>query len=987
MSGSPMSEIVSGYVEEVRTYIPMLIRGLDSLGKDPEQREITEELHRLVHTIKGASLMVGIPGLSNIALQMEMALADILAGKLAFSEAASEVMTGTVGQFEAYCDGLAGDGVASRSLLREAVLAYRRLRGLPPEEDEAAVALLTEGVPEHEGGGIGGTADEEVPEIIELMEAEAVPEPQVPEPVRPAPDIPEIPPELLESFYEEAREHLEDLDSALNILESEVREPLPVSPDQKEVIRRIRRSVHTLKGAAAVIGLANVSAWGHTMEDFLDWLYEEAREISPETVALLMDSGDLLAHITENPADPRTDKCQDLNARYADLIRRVTAASAPVPATEPVAKTEEAAVAAKTDTCASASLPVTDPSQPDLLSHPNRTLRVGTERVDSLVNLAGELIIVASAFDQKFGIFTDGLSELEMARNRIREIARNMEVGYEVKALTGLRPGRQGQPPSGEAVAHEALPHLEDFDSLELDRYSELSLIIRTLNESAIDLSAIYSRLSGLGSEFEGHFNRQQVLLSELQDKVMQIRMLPMSGLSNKLRRTVREVSKKLGKKVRLVITGENIELDRMIWDKLTDPFMHLMRNAVDHGIDTPERRREKGKPPMATLKLGASREGNQVVIRISDDGNGLDYGAIRKKALRAGLIGEGDDIPEEELAALIFKPGLSTRDTISEVSGRGVGMDVVRENIHDLKGTVRVASWPGKGTRFVIRIPLTLAAVRALLFTVAGRTFAVALTEVREIVRVDPRNLIRQPRYALRLGDDILPLRSLREILHIEKTGDRSAPTSPAPVVLVLQAGDTREAFEVDALAGQREIVIKSTGSHLRHVRGISGVTITGDGSVVPILNIPELIGGRTDFSEPAGVSYEGTALSETERPLSVLVVDDSVSIRQVVSRLIEEQGWEARTAKDGIDALEKLQKGKPDLIILDIEMPRMNGYEFLSALRADSRYPDIPVIMLTSRATGKHQEKASALGASGFMIKPYNNNEFIDLILRLTA
>jgi len=945
------------------------------------------ELHRVVHTIKGASLMVGIPGLSHIAQQMEDLLSDILAGKLKLTEPVFRVLLFVTGHFQTYCDDLAEKGVPAREMLRKTMVAGRRLRGLPKSEDESATASLLETVPETEGGReeneSGAEEDEEMAALLELarMEAAAQEDTEASEEVpaeiqaeESAPAaMPEIMPELLESFYEESKEHLEELDSSLNSLESRITAPGPMSPAVKETIRKIRRAVHTLKGAAAVIGLSNISAWGHIMEDFLDWLYEGTQDIRPETVSLLMESADLLARIVALPQDPQKSKVQALQTRYKEIMKTGD------PGASSAAETE---TAARADDQTEMQEPgEADDRGTDIFSRQTQTLRVGTEKVDELVNLIGELMIASGAFDQQMSIFAEAIHELERSRERVREIARNMELEYEVRALGGLASRPVSSRRSG--IAGTDKPEFGDFDSLELDRYSELSLIIRTLNESAIDVSAIFSRLSNLHSDFDGHLNRQRVLLSEVQDKMMRIRMIPMSTLGNKLRRTVREVAKVLKKKIRLVIVGEEIELDRLIWEKITDPLMHLLRNAADHGIEMPDVRKEKGKPPMAVIRLEASREGNQVVIRISDDGAGLDYRAIRKKARKAGLLDENSDIAEEELAALIFRPGFSTKDSISEVSGRGVGMDVVRENIQSLKGNVRVHSWKDKGTRFTIRIPLTLAAIRALLFAVGGRTYAIALNEIREIIRADAQNMIKVPKRAIRVGNELLPITCLREYLF---PGASETEQSHTPIVLVTECGGKAEALEIDALLGQQEIVIKGTGTHLRHVRGISGVTIVGDGTVVPILNIPELLGMEADTGSMRGSPAEAPAPG-TENPLNVMVVDDSISIRQVVSRLMEDQGWKVKTAKDGLDALEKLGEGKPDIIILDIEMPRMNGYEFLGALSAEPEYRGIPVVMLTSRATAKHQDRAIGLGAKGFMVKPYNDNEFIDLVLKLTG
>ena len=1136
MSRSPRDEIIRGYVEEVKTYIPSLIQGIDTLRKTPEQYHALEEIHRLVHTIKGASSMVGIYGLSYIAYQMEEAISEILSGAIPLDHQTLDVMRFTVDQFQKYCDDLVSKGVNARAMLTETALAFRRLKNLPQEEDASALAQILENIPEYEGktdapqetgddlpsaelmehfyeqaeGALNGlhqavnamekpsgyeknivrirealiklrnaaltvrltdfaqwleglenfsdrfcgnvseiTHDvvamlRDSAEMIELLianpeearseEAMSMLEKFTPPPtpplkgegsIKPLPsspisppslsgkgdgglgaeeDEPEILPELLESFYDEAKEHIEDLDGSLNLLESQIVEPMEMSSGQRETVRKIRRSVHTLKGASAVIGLSNIASWAHLMEDFLDWLFETAQTINPEIVGVLVDSADLLERIIANPKNSQSYKAQAIQSVYNRIMG---IQPQPLPETEresllptppsPFRRGGQGGEV-KLEEMLSPRILFSDLSEEEeeIVGEPiqqqqGRTLRVGMEKVDELVNLSGELFIALSAFDQKMELLSDSITELDLSRNRLKDIARDMEVGYEVKALerkleTAIS-GRDYAPVEKSPIDYihqDDDEKFEDFDSLELDRYSELSLIIRMLNESAIDIGAIYSHLTNLYTDFDGHINRQRVLLSELQDKMMRVRMVPMAAITNKLRRIVRDVSGKLGKKIRLVITGAEIELDRVIWEKITDPMMHLLRNAADHGIEPPALRQTMGKPSVATIRLSASREGNQVVIRVTDDGSGLNYDAIRETARKAGLSDRIEEMNEEELTSLIFRPGFSTRGKISEVSGRGVGMDVIRENVQELKGTIRVSSWQGKGTQFTIRIPLTLAAVRALLLVSNGQQFALALNEVSEIMRIDPANITREPEDAATIGNKVLPLYYLSKILNMKRKEDSSESVSSFehPIVLVIHAGGRKAALIIDSIVGQREIVIKSTGSHLRHVKGISGATIMGDGSVVPILNLEELIWGKTVVPD---MTFAASGIAP-EKVLEIMIVDDSVSIRQVVSRLIEEQGWKAHTAKDGLDALEKLRDIRPDIIVLDIEMPRMNGYEFLSAVKADMTYQNIPVVMLTSRTTAKHREKALALGAKGFTIKPYNKDEFVNVILKLT-
>lgn len=1042
---SPAYEIVTGYIEEVRTYLPEMEKGLAGLADAGSAEAAVNDISRLATTVRQASSLVGLPGLSAIAGVMNASLADIPTDNPAAvtPEVIAHFKT-LIARLDDYCDQVVADGAPARQIVEELLIDRAKAFGVP--EDTVPDGIDIESLPVIEGGAPAekdedGEEDEDIidpgDEIVmpddplfadavsdvddlsdimalsESLEAELpeieplddetpdeTPPSPVPEPEEtpiPIPDLSAIPDELLDSFYQESREHLEDLDTAMTTLESSVTGPTPISDLLREVVRKIRRSVHTLKGASAVIGLSTIAAWGHAFEDFLDWLYEDATELTPEIIALLVESEDLMTYLVENPKDPKVDRIKAFKARFAGIISTSKGAPGRVAAPTPVNKAQTAPDQESQETASSAEamtvrvapdVDAGDESGESTLSDAQarsaHTLRVETERVDDLVNLIGELIIVTSAVEQQISFFTETLNELEWSRNRLREIARSMEVGFEVKALGNLSLFQSAGQAGG---AMSLLPSLsEDFDALELDRYSELNMVIRTLNESAIDVGSIFSRLTGFYTEIDGALNRQRVVLSELQDKMMGVRMVPLRSLSSKLRRTAREVAKFLKKKVRMVIEGEDIELDRLIWDRLTDPLMHLLRNAIDHGIEQEETRRNRGKSPVATLKLAAAREGNQVVIRISDDGKGLDFDGIRRRAVSAGLLNPGSDPSEDELAAFIFKPGFTTKDAISEVSGRGVGMDVVRENIQEIKGAIRVTSRSGVGTRFTIRIPLTLAAVRALLFGLGERTFAIALNEVKEIVRTEADNLIEAPWPSVRLGKEVIPITSLAELL-LPRRDERPIIERGHHLLLIVEVNGQRKALEIDRLIAQREIVIKSTGTHLRYVRGISGVTIVGDGSVVPILNVGELIGESIIDGGAVGRSTapdEGETVMETA-PLTIMVVDDSVSIRQVVSRLIEDQGWRVVTAKDGLEALERLRQTRPDLIVLDIEMPRMNGYEFLMAIRAEPEYKDVPVLMLTSRATTKHQEKAMNLGAKGFVFKPYNSNEFIDVILKL--
>ncbi len=1013
MSSPANFEIIKDFIAEVDGYIPTLLNGLQSLKNGAEPGQVLEESHRLAHTIKGASSLVGLKGLGQIAFQMEGYLEDLIAGKCEYTEDTSGALQQTVEMFREYCTGYLKGGVASRAMLRTAAEAFCSVRGLSNEAHHQALNDLLASVPETEGhqapadseteqnpatvndphdpypaefrtGGESGMVGGILPPEEHFFGANEDEVITTASPVKAAIDLP---PELLEGFYEEAEEHLEDLRRSLRTLESQVKEAVSLSPAMREEIRRVRRSVHTLKGAAAVIGLSDFATYAHSLEDLLDWLYEEAGEITPAVVALLTESSDLLERIIADPQTAHCTKAESLKAQYQKLLTQKRMDGAGVSKVDPddgeqtsileLNEILQAEKASSTDRKPSEAeyRPPADEAENKAPAGTRfaKTLRVNMERFDNLVNLAGELIITLSAFDQKMETFNGAVTDLELYRERIRQIARDLEVSYEVKALERL----QTLPDEIQKA------DFADFDTLELDRYSELNLIIRKLNESAVDVGALHTQLSHLYSDFDGRLTRQRVVLSELQDKMMRARMTPISIITDKLRRTVREVAANLDKKVELVITGEDIELDKHVWEKIADPLMHLLRNAADHGIESQTARKSAGKPPVATIRLEAFRSGNQVVLRIADDGAGLDFPAIRATVRKLKLSDRADEMSEQELSQYIFYPGFSTRDAISEISGRGVGMDVVKESIQNLKGVIHVTSRKAQGTQFTIRIPLTLAAVRALIFTACGRTYAVALNEISEIIRMNPADIMGPDRDALRLKDEVLPLFYMADLLNPGKKDAQDGAKAGNPVTLVVDTGGRRGALVIDSLAGQKEIVIKNLGSHLRYVKGISGATIMGDGSVIPILNLDELLWSRDTIMETGRTDGD----LRPQKELSMMVVDDSVSIRQVVSRLLESQGWKVMSAKDGLEAFDRLRDSRPDLIVLDIEMPRMNGFEFLSAFRAQAVYQDIPVIMLTSRAAAKHRDKARALGADGFMIKPYNDEKFINLILKLTS
>jgi chemosensory pili system protein ChpA (sensor histidine kinase/response regulator) len=404
---------------------------------------------------------------------------------------------------------------------------------------------------------------------------------------------------------------------------------------------------------------------------------------------------------------------------------------------------------------------------------------------------------------------------------------------------------------------------------------------------------------------------------------------------------------------------------------------MHILRNCVDHGIETAAVRREKGKPEPASVRIEAQQRGSFVVLRISDDGAGIDMTGLREKLRATGLLSNPESVPDVDLLPYLFRTGLSTRDEISQVSGRGVGLDVVQKNIQELRGTVHVETRAGEGTVFVIRIPITLSINKAILVTAGERLYAIPLQDIVEINSVALAEIAGGDG-RLSWREEQLPVMDLSVLLQQRGPLGLQAKATGNCSVLIIHTGKGHVAVMIDEVRNQREIVIKDLGSYLSHVKGVSGVTILGDGSLIPVLNLSDLV----DESTPVPAEEKAPQLQARELPLQVLIVDDSISVRQSIARLIRNQSWRSEMAVDGVDALEKLESVQPDAIILDIEMPRMNGYEFLSILRKNEKFRSIPVVMLTSRTSDKHRAKAEELGVDYYLNKPFQEEAFLQLL-----
>ena len=601
------------------------------------------------------------------------------------------------------------------------------------------------------------------------------------------------------------------------------------------------------------------------------------------------------------------------------------------------------------------------------LSSGQELVRVDADLLDSLLNGAGEISIFQSRLNQQAHSFDFSLRELSQTVVRLREQLRNLEAETEAEILHRHQQDAEED---------------EDFDPLELDRYSNIQQLSRALAETASDVASINDLLQDLSNETDTLLTQQARVTTEVQDGLMQTRMVPFQRHVPRLARIVRQAAAEAGKSAELIVEGASGELDRQVLECMLPAFEHLLRNAVVHGLESPQKRRESDKDESGQVTLKLKREGSEVLVEVSDDGSGLDLDAIRRKAREQGLLSEGEEISDVDAAELILVPGLTTAGELTQTAGRGVGMDVVNNEIKNLGGSMRIETTPGEGTRFLIRLPYTLAITNALIVKVGEETFALPLPTVEGVTRVPKDSLLQM----LTEDEPTVDYGGIQyRIQHLGTyvgAAPSAFPEDDSSVALILvRAGDNSAALLTDSLEGSREVVVKTLGSQIASVRGVSGATILGDGRIIVILDMGTLVRSQADF-DTAQRAPEPDVIDEQ---VTALVVDDSITMRRVTQRLLERHGVRVLTARDGLDAISVMQDHDPDIILLDIEMPRMDGYQFATHVRNDAKHKDVPIIMITSRTGEKHRARAIEIGVNDYLGKPYQEGQLTKAIENL--
>lgn len=760
------------------------------------------------------------------------------------------------------------------------------------------------------------------------------------EPAR-AEDSPGHDPELLEIFLEEGFDIIENSGAALVRWQAE--------PSNRQEVETLLRDLHTLKGGARMVEIAPIGDLAHELEFLYEGLSAGVLQPTAALFGLLQSSHDRLAQMLDatragQPLPP-ADQLIDEIRNFSHPAVPETPTPVQVPATP---KIETPAL------------------QPDTGAD---MVKVSAELLDDLVNLAGETSIFRGRIEQQVNDARVTLSEMETTIERMRDQLRRLDTETQGRIL------------SRQQVEAERLGY-EEFDPLEMDRHSQLQQLSRALFESASDLLDLKETLDRRNQDAENLLQQQGRINTELQEGLMRTRMVPFERMLPRLKRIVRQVSGELGKDVEFIVGNAEGEMDRNVLERMAAPLEHMLRNAVDHGLESAEVRVAAGKPAQGRITLDLSREGGDIIFDIRDDGAGVPLDAVRSKAIKRGLLAPDSDISDRDVLQFILQPGFSTAEKITQISGRGVGMDVVHEEVRQLGGSMSIDSVPGQGVHFRIRLPFTVSVNRALMVQCGEDQYAIPLNTIDGIVRVLPNELeghyrLDPPTY--QYAGQHYELCYLGELLKTSHRPKLLGQSLPLPVLLV-QCNERHIAVQVDAMAGTREIVVKSLGPQFAAVQGLSGATILGDGRVVLILDLLAPIRAMQARLPQQPVTQDAEV--EPHKPLLVLVVDDSVTVRKVTSRLLERHGMNVLTAKDGVDAMLLLEDHMPDLMLLDIEMPRMDGFEVATQVRADERLQHLPIIMITSRTGQKHRDRAMAIGVNDYLGKPYQESVLLDSI-----
>jgi chemosensory pili system protein ChpA (sensor histidine kinase/response regulator) len=759
----------------------------------------------------------------------------------------------------------------------------------------------------------------------------------------------ELDQELVDVFQYEAAEILDASDVTLQRWSAE--------QDNSSLLNDLRREMHTLKGSARMTGFMAIGDLAHASESLLDAISKGGLQPSAPVLQTLQRALDGLNDMVGKiqigvQLAPAEDLINDIKSLLGESPKGQALSSAHK-------QVEKKPVV----------VPGHTPVNED-------TVRVSAALLNRLVNEMGESSIYRARVDQKLGSVRFNLSELNQTVYRLRQQLRRLEIETETQILFRYEDGDKNS--------------AKDFDPLELDRFSEMQQLSRSLMEIVDDLGNIQNTLGDQAQDMGTLLEQQAKTNKEVQQGLMRTRMVRFSTVAPRLRRVVRQAAQELGKQAELELQGAESEMDRTVLENMVAPLEHMLRNAVSHGIEMPEERLALGKPEQGTINLSMRREGAELVMILEDGGAGLDFDAIRVKAEANGMLLPGQQVSEDDLITLLLRPGFSTAKKVTQISGRGVGLDVLNEAIKAMRGTLLIKSKRGQGTKFTIRLPFSLAVTQALLVQAGRDTYAIPLLSIESVSRLDEGELktyldgnLVEHRY----GDHRYPVHNLGVLFGVnEPTAYEKIPDKRPPIML-FRSAEASAALQVEAVHGNQEIIVKPVGPQFQSLPGISGAAVLGDGRVVVVLELAAVVRNLTSQNHKQQEAQTLYAVRrETKRQqIKAMVIDDSITMRKVTGRLLERLNMEVTTAKDGLEAVTKLEEQIPDLVILDIEMPRMDGFEVAAHIRNQAQLRHIPIIMVTSRGGEKHRNRAAKIGVNEYLTKPYQEEEMIKSVRNL--
>jgi len=976
----PDREAVEIFLQEASEHLQFLRECASLLGEPTAPREELEKLYIAAHTLSGTSASYGFPKFSEIAgklahvfqYALNAPLGDDLHGPL------TEFLSDAISLLETNLLEISDTG---KENLEDMAAFKERYRFAFPSEPPR----LNYEQPKLEPSG----------QLAEPEPAEAAVTGSYFDRL-PVDD--EVPGEILEFFQPEAEEHFQVVSDCLLALEG---------ASNPEEINKLFRAIHTVKGSASQVGLKRLGAIAHRIEDLIGRLRDGQIEPTPAVVDLCLESVDVLKKCLHRQwADESQMRAgvDSLLARVAEFApeegEEAERAAEPVHAEStaelPQAKPAEASFSVKKQTGKAVGA----------AGGPAKSVRISLPQLDRMMNNVGELVINRTRMVGRVDELQKLIDTLSFSKERLQGKVGEFQEKYEFNRISASRfQSPWGKVPTSEILTSTAAGEKSlwsDFSELEMDRYDDFNILSRSMTEISADVKEVLMQLEGFVGRVEGDIDEFTKLAHRLQDEITAARMVPIGTLYSRLTRAVRDAAKSAGKQVEVDLSGGDTELDNSIIQQIGDPLVHLVRNAVAHGIEIVPEREVAGKPPVGRVSLRAYHRGNHVYIEVEDDGRGIDYERVKQSAIDRGLVSTetADRLAESDLREMLFHPGFSTAPVKTELAGRGVGLDVVRANLNALNGEIEIQSKSREGTRFTLKVPLTLIISPALFVRCGNATFALPLAVVEEIRRLRADEIED-------VGGKLLT--KVRDVVTEVVRLDAYLGLPPLEPVngyfrmVVANAGDRQIGLVVEEVLGKDEIVIKSLGEYCRRVKLFPGTTIAPDGSLILLIDLNRMVAAEPGerravqatasaarvFAPGAAAVARGTipteAIDRVQQERVIVIADDSISVRKFVGRMLEKAGYRVKLASDGLEAAELVAQHGCHLIITDLEMPRMTGYELMAQLRQSPSTRRIPVMVVTSRAGEKHRDRAVKEGAATFLTKPVQEEQLISAVEQL--